>query len=408
MEDQLRLIKQKLDEASEAYYNSEYEMISDDEYDDLYSEFKVLSAKYGKFEDAVGAPPHVDSSKVIHKFPSLSLDKTKSKDDIIVWMKKRNNPECIMSWKLDGLTMILTYNHGVLVSAATRGDGQIGEDVTRNAKHMQNVPVFIPNCTDEIIIRGEAVVAYDNFIPDKYKNPRGMAAGLVRTTKKIDIKDISKVKFLPFEVANAEYLGFNKASDALIFLKDQLGFETVNFELVNNEKINRKITLSEGKIEELHYPTDGLVISVNNLELQNELGCTAKFPRYSIAFKWPDLKYKTKLIRVEWHTAESGLITPIAVFEPVKIDGTIVQRATLHNLSTFKSLELGFGDIILVYKSNGVIPQVFSNLTRLNNMPIPSNCPTCSGETEIRVGVNGTTEFLYCLNPKCPEEIDPE
>lgn len=401
----------KLNAASTAYYSGAKELMSDKEFDYLYDELKKLEQVTGKIlpsspTQQVGYTVMSDLSKVKHEYPSLSLDKTKERTVMDEWLGTQVG---VLSWKCDGLTIILTYDNGNLIRAATRGNGDIGEDITHNAIHFKNVPLRI-NDKRHIVIRGEAVIPYKTFesinkeLPgDKqYKNPRNMASG---TTRLLDSKKSSTfgITFIPFDLVNARELGCLRMSEGLKFI-DGLGLKPVDWICVNSKNIIDIIDEKEKAAKELPFPTDGLVIVYDDLSICNELGSTSKHPRYAKAFKWPDELKTTILRNIDWSKAETGLISPVAVFDPIELEGTIVKRASVHNISILRELGLGIGDHIKVYKANMIIPQIFEDIEKSNNVPIPTNCPICGSTLERRIGVNGKSEFLYCTNDSCLNE----
>lgn len=401
----------KLNAASKAYYSGAKEIMSDREFDHLYDELKKLEKLTGTIlpdspTQRVGYRVMSDLSKVKHEYPSLSLDKTKERTVMFDWLGDQVG---VLSWKCDGLTIILTYENGKLVRAATRGDGDIGEEISHNASHFKNVPLHIKD-KRHIVIRGEAVVPYETFkainskLPgDKqYKNPRNMASGATRllNSKKSSTFGIT---FIPFDLVNARELGCLRMSEGLQFIAD-LGLKPVDWIFVNSNNLISVIDEKERAAKDLPFPTDGLVIVYDDLSTCNDLGSTSKYPRYAKAFKWPD-KLETTILRgIDWSRAETGLISPIAVFDPVELEGTIVKRASVHNLSIMKELGLGIGDHIKVYKANMIIPQIFEDVEKSNNIAIPTICPICGSTLERRIGVNGKSEFLYCTNDSCLTE----
>ncbi|MCM1304656.1 MAG: NAD-dependent DNA ligase LigA [Lachnospiraceae bacterium] len=397
-----------LDQASRAYYAEDREIMSNREYDALYDELTALEQETGIVlanspTVSVGYESVDELPKDRHETPMLSLDKTKSREDLRDWLQ--GNP-AILSWKLDGLTVVLTYNAGKLAKAVTRGNGEIGEVVTNNARTFKNIPLTIPY-TGELVVRGEAVITYSDFrkmneeIEDaeaRYKNPRNLCSGSVRQLNN-EITAKRNVRYYVYSLISA---GDGAPQDTqekqFAFLQEQ-GFEVVEHYLVTEEDILDKVALFEGKIENYDVPSDGLVLSYNDIAYGRSLGRTAKFPRHSIAFKWADELQETTLKEIEWSASRTGLINPVAIFEPVELEGTTVSRASVHNISIVKGLRLGIGDRITVYKANMIIPQIAENLTQSDTLEIPDTCPVCGGKTEIRA-VN-EVQSLYCTNEDC-------
>ncbi len=337
-----------------------------------------------------------------HEVPMLSLDKTKNREELREWLQ--GNP-AILSWKLDGLTVVLTYQEGKLAKAVTRGNGEIGEVVTNNARTFKNIPLTIPH-TGELVVRGEAVITYSDFermnaeIEDgemKYKNPRNLCSGSVRQLNN-EITAKRNVRFYAYSLIRAEKDFQNSQEEQFKFLRQQ-GFEVVEHYLVTEENILETVERFEKKIDGYDIPSDGLVLSYEDIAYGQSLGRTAKFPRHSIAFKWADELRETTLKEIEWSASRTGLINPVAIFEPVELEGTTVSRASVHNISIVKSLRLGIGDRITVYKANMIIPQIAENLTGSDTLEIPDICPVCGGRTEIRA-VN-EVQSLYCTNENC-------
>jgi DNA ligase (NAD+) len=333
----------------------------------------------------------------------LSLNKTKSVEELADWI---GNQEALLSWKLDGLTIVLTYNNGELQKAVTRGNGEVGEVVTNNAKVFKNVPLKI-TYTGELILRGEAVIGYSDFekineliedVEAKYKNPRNLCSGSVRQLNN-QITASRNVKFFAFSLVKAEGVDFNNSrKKQLEWLKAQ-GFDVVEFKMVTKENFADTVTYFAEKIVSNDFPSDGLVVTYEDTQYGQSLGATSKFPRDSMAFKWADEIKETKLLEIEWSPSRTGLINPVAIFEPVELEGTSVSRASVHNISIMKNLELGCGDTIQVYKANMIIPQIADNLTRSGVYNIPKECPVCGQETTIR-NINDV-EALFCNNPDC-------
>lgn len=397
-----------LDQASEAYYARDEEIMSNYEYDALYDELERLEEETGTvLSDSpttkVGYEAVDDLPKETHEKPMLSLGKTKDREELKAWLRDK---EGILSWKLDGLTIVLTYRNGGLVKGVTRGNGEVGEVVTNNVKVFKNVPLKIP-FQGELIIRGEAVITYSDFetinqkITDadaRYKNPRNLCSGSVRQLNN-EITAQRNVRLYAFSLVKAEGVEFhNSFEQQFLFLKEQ-GFSVVEYKKVNAETVLDAVAWFEGKIGQNDVPSDGLVLSLEDIAYGESLGRTAKFPRNAIAFKWADEIRETVLLKIEWSPSRTGLINPVAVFEPVELEGTTVSRASVHNVSIMKELELGIGDRVTVYKANMIIPQIAENLTRSGKMPIPATCPVCSGRTEVKQ--MNDTESLYCVNPDC-------
>lgn len=402
----IRSLIDLLNKANKAYYYGENEMMSNKEYDDLYDQLKRLEDESGIiYSDSPtqNLGDHVYSSlpKLKHESPMLSLDKTKDREALKKWL---GNKEGILSWKLDGLTVVLTYQDGKLTKAVTRGNGLIGEEITENAKFFLNVPLSIP-FKGKLTVRGEAVISYSDFkeINDaeqgRYKNARNLASGSVRALDTNQVKK-RKVQVIIFEVIQGSEE--NLVTDKFTWVS-HLGFKPVEYEVVNADNILQKIQDFENRITSNNIPSDGLVLTFNDSAYGRSLGMTGKFPKHSMAFKWQDEVEETVLRLVEWNTSRTGLINPVAVFDPVYLEGTEVSRATLNNVSFIKDLHLGIGDTIEVYKANMIIPQVLSNKTRSDNLKIPDECPTCGAATET-VELNGT-QTLRCTNLDCPAKF---
>lgn len=397
-----------LNRASEAYYARDEEIMSNYEYDALYDELVRLEEETGTvLSDSpttkVGYEAVDDLPKETHEKPMLSLGKTKDREELKAWLKER---EGILSWKLDGLTIVLTYRDGRLVKGVTRGNGEVGEVVTNNVKVFKNVPLKIPY-QGELIIRGEAVITYSDFemlnqkITDadaRYKNPRNLCSGSVRQLNN-EITAQRNVRLYAFSLVRAEDVDFNNSFEQqFLFLKEQ-GFSVVEYKKVDAETLPDAVAWFEGQIEQNDIPSDGLVLSLEDIAYGESLGRTAKFPRNAIAFKWADEIRETTLLKIEWSPSRTGLINPVAVFEPIELEGTTVSRASVHNVSIMKELKLGIGDRVTVYKANMIIPQIAENLTKSGDMPIPETCPVCGGRTEVKQ--MNDTESLYCVNPDC-------
>ena len=404
----IRDLVEKLNEASRAYYAQDREIMSNHEYDTLYDELVCLEKETGVILSNsptvnVGYEAVDELPKERHESAMLSLGKTKSREELQDWLQDQS---AVLSWKLDGLTIVLTYHEGKLAKAVTRGNGEIGEVITNNARTFKNLPLSIA-FKGQLVLRGEAVIGYEDFekinrqmpeTAEKYKNPRNLCSGSVRQLNN-EITAKRNVRFFAFALVNAEGLDFHNSRSAQFdFLKEQ-GFEVVEHELVNRDTILSAVESFEEKIETYDIPSDGLVVSYEDLKYSASLGRTAKFPRDSIAFKWADELRETTLKEIEWSASRTGLINPVAIFEPVELEGTTVSRASVHNISILRGLKLGLGDRITVYKANMIIPQIHENLTESDSVEIPEACPVCGGRTEIRQ-VNDV-KSLYCTNPEC-------
>lgn len=407
MERMKELVTQ-LNAASKAYYAEDREIMSNFDYDRLYDELEQLEKETGVTLSNsptinIGYEAVEELPKERHESPMLSLGKTKSREELQDWLQGK---EALLSWKLDGLTVVLTYREGKLAKAVTRGNGEVGEVITNNARTFQNLPVSIAY-QGELVLRGEAVITYSDFEKinaeimeeeDKYKNPRNLCSGSVRQLNN-EITAKRNVRFYAFALVKAEGVDFsNSRMRQFSFLREQ-GFDVVEHVLVKPETIQEAIAAFEKKVESHDVPSDGLVLSYDDIAYGQSLGRTAKFPRDSIAFKWADELRETTLQEVEWSPSRTGLINPIAVFEPVELEGTTVSRASLHNISILRGLKLGIGDKITVYKANMIIPQIAENLTCSDSVEIPAACPVCGKETAVK-SVNDT-ESLYCTNPAC-------
>ena len=407
--ERIRYLVKTLNRASKAYYAEDREIMSNKEYDDLYDELETLEQETGLvLADSptvnVGYEAVEELPKERHESPMLSLGKTKSREELRDWLQ--GNP-AIVSWKLDGLTIVLTYNDGKLAKAVTRGNGEIGEVVTNNAKTFRNLPMSI-SFQGRLVVRGEAVIGYSDFekingeiedIEAKYKNPRNLCSGSVRQLNN-EITSKRNVQFYAYSLVSAEGADFHNSRKAQFDFLEEQGFQVVEHYLVTEENILDTVELFEKKIEDYDIPSDGLVLTYEDIAYGQSLGRTAKFPRHSIAFKWADELSETTLREVEWSASRTGLINPVAIFEPVELEGTTVSRASVHNISILKALKLGIGDRITVYKANMIIPQIAENLTCSDTLEIPETCPVCGGKTEIRQ-IN-EVQTLYCINEKCP------
>ncbi|WMI82121.1 NAD-dependent DNA ligase LigA [Anaerotignum sp. MB30-C6] len=396
-----------LNEASKAYYQKDSEMMSNQEYDRLYDELVALEKESGIVlanspTQRVGYTVLSNLKKVKHDSPILSLDKTKETDKLKSFL---GDKEGILSWKLDGLTIVLTYENGELVQAITRGNGEIGEDVTHNAKVFANVPLHI-GFKGSLVLRGEGVISYSEFRrinkelaeEEAYKNPRNLCSGTVRQLNS-EIAAKRRVQFFAFTVVKAEGAERSDSkAENLQWLKN-LGFDVVEHRLISAETAEQEVEWFRDHVQENDIASDGLVLTFDSISYSGSLGRTAKFPKDSIAFKWADEMAETILREVEWNTSRTGLMNPIAIFDPVELEGSTVSRASVHNVSILKELKLGIGDRIKVYKANMIIPQISENLTGSSTVEIPEKCLVCGGETQIKKQRDG--EALYCTNPEC-------
>lgn len=396
-----------LNKASYEYYQNNSSKLSDFEYDKLYDELVNLEKSTGIVltnspTQNVGYTVLSNLTKIKHDEKILSLDKTKEPEKLKSWL---GNQEGMLSWKLDGLTIVLKYNNGELVQAITRGNGEVGEDITHNAKVFKNIPLKI-SYRDELVVRGEGIISFSDFKrineeldeDESYKNPRNLCSGTVRQLNS-EICAKRNVMFYGFTVFKANGVDFcDKKSNQLLWLKS-LGFDIVYNKIVNADNIIESIYEFENKISENDFATDGLVLTYDSISYSSSLGTTAKFPKDSIAFKWKDETAETILRNIEWNTSRTGLINPVAVFDSVELEGTTVNRASVHNVSILEDLKLGIGDTIKVYKANMIIPQIAENITKSGNYEIPLSCPVCGGETEVRTIRDG--KALYCTNPNC-------
>lgn len=410
--DRMRELVTLLNKASKVYYQENNEIMNNYEYDKLYNELEKIEEETGITMSnsptiKVGYTLLSSLPKEKHKTKMLSLDKTKDINELKEFLGTEKG---ILSWKLDGLTIVLTYNEGKLVKAVTRGNGEIGEVITNNARVFKNIPLNI-SYKGELIIRGEAVIKYSDFKiineeivdKDKYKNPRNLCSGTVRQLNN-EITAKRNVHFFAFALVQSEDINFDDSKIKQYKWLQDLGFDTVEYKIVNNNNIEETVTLFEEKIIHNDFGSDGLVLTYDSISYSDSLGQTAKFPRHSIAYKWSDEVKQTKLLYIEWSASRTGAINPIAVFEPIELEGTTVKRASLHNLSIMEQLELIEGDIIEVYKANMIIPQVASNLSKETRnqereIIIPDKCPVC-GEDAIVKKINDV-KVLYCTNDEC-------
>lgn len=398
----------KLNEAAKVYYSGTDEIMSNYEYDRLYDELAALEKETGIVlagspTNRVGYETLGSLPKEEHETPMLSLDKTKSVEALADFAGEHKS---ILSWKLDGLTVVVTYREGRLYKAVTRGNGYVGEVITQNARVFVNLPAEIPY-KGELVIRGEAVITYSDFEkingtienPDeKYKNPRNLCSGSVRQLNN-EITASRNVRLIVFALIRADGVDFDNSRERQFEWLEEQGFDVVERKLANGSDMAEKVNFFAKAVENNDFPSDGLVLMYDDIEYGESLGATAKFPRNAIAFKWADELARTKLRYVEWSASRTGLINPVAVFEPVELEGTTVSRASVHNVSIVRELKLGIGDELTVYKANMIIPQIAENLTGSGTLEIPKLCPVCGGRAEIKSSAGA--DSLYCVNPLC-------
>ena len=396
-----------LNKAASVYYQGKDEIMSNFEYDRMYDELSALEKESGPVlagspTQKVGYEVLSELPKQTHPSPMLSLDKTKQVDELSSWLGSK---EGLLSWKMDGLTVVLTYENGELLNAVTRGNGVVGEVITNNAKVFKNLPVNIP-FKGRMVLRGEAIITYSEFKKinallseeEQYKNPRNLCSGSVRQLNN-EITAKRNVELYAFTLVEAEGVDFkNSQQNKMEFMKEQ-GFQTVEYKVVTAKNIYETVEWFSEKVKTNDFPSDGLVLLYDDISYGESLGSTAKFPRNAIAFKWADETAKTKLTEVEWSASRTGLINPVAIFEPVELEGTTVSRASVHNISIVKELKLGIGDTIEVYKANMIIPQIAQNLTKSGSLEIPDKCPVCGEKTSIHK--ENDVEVLFCENPDC-------
>lgn len=396
-----------LNKAASVYYQGKDEIMSNFEYDRMYDELSALEKESGLVlagspTQKVGYEVLSELPKQTHPSPMLSLDKTKQVDELSSWL---GGKEGLLSWKMDGLTVVLTYENGELLNAVTRGNGVVGEVITNNAKVFKNLPVNIP-FKGRMVLRGEAIITYSEFKKinallseeEQYKNPRNLCSGSVRQLNN-EITAKRNVELYAFTLVEAEGVDFkNSQQNKMEFMKEQ-GFQTVEYKVVTAKNIYETVEWFSEKVKTNDFPSDGLVLLYDDISYGESLGSTAKFPRNAIAFKWADEIAKTKLTEVEWSASRTGLINPVAIFEPVELEGTTVSRASVHNISIVKELKLGIGDTIEVYKANMIIPQIAQNLTKSGSLEIPDKCPVCGEKTSIHK--ENDVEVLFCENPDC-------
>lgn len=405
----MKELGEKLREASRAYYQEDREIMSNVEYDALYDTLSALEKETGiVLADSptvnVGYEAVEQLPKEEHERPMLSLDKTKEREALREFIGEHPT---LLSWKLDGLTIVLTYENGELVKAVTRGNGIVGEVITNNARVFKNIPLKI-SFKGRLVLRGEAIITYSDFekinetIGDadaKYKNPRNLCSGSVRQLNN-EITAKRNVRFYAFSLVSAEGVDFRNSREMQFRWLNEQGFEVVEYRKVTAETLDEAMDYFAEAVTTNDFPSDGLVALYDDIAYGESLGTTAKFPRNAMAFKWADEMRDTRLLEIEWSPSRTGLINPVAIFEPVELEGTTVSRASVHNISIMKELKLGIGDTIRVYKANMIIPQIAENLTGSGNAPIPHTCPACGQETVVKK--ENDVECLFCVNPGCP------
>ena len=405
----MKELGEKLREASRAYYQEDREIMSNVEYDALYDTLSALEKETGiVLADSptvnVGYEAVEQLPKEEHERPMLSLDKTKEREALREFIGEHPT---LLSWKLDGLTIVLTYENGELIKAVTRGNGIVGEVITNNARVFKNIPLKI-SFKGRLVLRGEAIITYSDFekinetIGDadaKYKNPRNLCSGSVRQLNN-EITAKRNVRFYAFSLVSAEDVDFRNSREVQFRWLNEQGFEVVEYRKVTAETLDEAMDYFAEAVTTNDFPSDGLVALYDDIAYGESLGTTAKFPRNAMAFKWADEMRDTRLLEIEWSPSRTGLINPVAIFEPVELEGTTVSRASVHNISIMKELKLGIGDTIRVYKANMIIPQIAENLTGSGNAPIPHTCPACGQETVVKK--ENDVECLFCVHPGCP------
>lgn len=412
MQDAIKRMKELvpvLNEAARAYYQEDREIMSNLEYDRLYNELERLEKETGTVLTgsptvSVGYEAVDELPKEAHESPMLSLDKTKDREALRGFV---DGQKTLLSWKMDGLTIVLTYRRGELFKAVTRGNGLVGEVVTNNARVFDNIPLKIPY-QGELILRGEAIITYSEFerinrqieeVDARYKNPRNLCSGSVRQLNNA-VTAARHVRFYAFALVRADGVDFENSREKQMEWLAGQGFEVVEYRMVTADTLDEAMDYFADQVKKNDFPSDGLVALYDDIAYGDSLGSTAKFPRNSYAFKWADEMAETTLQEIEWSPSRTGLINPVAIFAPVELEGSTVSRASVHNISIMKKLELGAGDRILVYKANMIIPQIAENLTRSGVRDIPQTCPSCGGPT--RIENTGDVESLYCISPGCP------
>lgn len=406
--EQMKELILRLNQASKAYYQEDRELMNNLEYDSLSDQLKLLEEETGIIladspSIKVGYEVLESLPKEAHQRPMLSLDKTKDREVLRAFI---GSHETLLSWKLDGLTIVLTYENGELSKAVTRGNGTVGEVITPNARVFKNIPLKI-RFQGRLVLRGEAIITYSDFekinelIPEteaKYKNPRNLCSGSVRQLNN-EITAERNVRFYAFSLVSAEGEDMKNSHSFQMDWLNRQGFETVEYKMVTADTLDAAMEYFSEAVKTNDFPSDGLVALYDDIAYGEALGSTAKFPRNSFAFKWADEQRETRLLAMEWSPSRTGLINPVAIFEPVELEGTTVSRASVHNISIVKELELGIGDTLLVYKANMIIPQIAKNLTRSHSLVIPDRCPVCGKEA--RIIKENEVEALYCMNPDC-------
>ena len=405
----MKELGEKLREASRAYYQEDREIMPNVEYDALYDTLSALEKETGiVLADSptvnVGYEAVEQLPKEEHERPMLSLDKTKEREALREFIGEHPT---LLSWKLDGLTIVLTYENGELIKAVTRGNGIVGEVITNNARVFKNIPLKI-SFKGRLVLRGEAIITYSDFekinetigdVDAKYKNPRNLCSGSVRQLNN-EITAKRNVRFYAFSLVSAEGVDFQNSREMQFRWLNEQGFEVVEYRKVTAETLYEAMDYFAETVTTNDFPSDGLVALYDDIAYGESLGTTAKFPRNAMAFKWADEMRDTRLLEIEWSPSRTGLINPVAIFEPVELEGTTVSRASVHNISIMKELKLGIGDTIRVYKANMIIPQIAENLTGSGNAPIPHTCPACGQETVVKK--ENDVECLFCVNPGCP------
>lgn len=405
---QMKKLVKILNKAAKAYYQEDREIMDNREYDSLYDQLEKLEKETGiTLADSptvnVGYEAVDFLPKETHESPMLSLDKTKDRETLREFI---GNHKTLLSWKMDGLTIVLTYENGELQKAVTRGNGTVGEVITNNARVFRNIPLKI-SYQGRLVLRGEAVITYPDFerinssiedVDARYKNPRNLCSGSVRQLNN-QITAERNVRFYAFSLVSASNVDMHNSREyQMEWLKKQ-GFEVVEYRIVTADTLDEAMDYFSDAVEKNVFPSDGLVALYDDIAYGDSLGSTTKFPRNAFAFKWADEIRETTLRSIEWSPSRTGLINPIAVFDPVELEGTTVSRASVHNVSILKELELGIGDTLQVYKANMIIPQIAENLTRSRNLQIPDTCPACGKEA--RIIKENEVEALYCTNPDC-------